>query len=202
MGFAVQEHLKPRRLKGFSDAQIEQHWAYYQGDVAHVSTLLDELARAQMGSHTWAELMRRAALAFNRMVLHEYYFGNLQAGVRLSPQSPLTEAVSKGWGSLEAWQKEFAQTGEMHGIGWAILYHDPATDRLLNWWASDDDPTHPIRLSPILVLDVFEHAYMVDYGAGGRSAYVAAFLENVQWEILERRLHDSKRGRIPRHGVR
>jgi hypothetical protein len=119
--------------------------------------------------------MRHAALVFSRMVLHEYYFGSLQAGVRLSPQSPVTEAVSKGWGSLEAWQKEFAQTGEMHGIGWAILYHDPATDRLLNWWASDDDPTHPIRLSPILVLDVFEHAYMVDYGAGGRRAYVAAF---------------------------
>lgn len=93
MGLAVQGHLK---LRGLSNTQIEQHLARYRDNVASVNALLEELARARMGSHAWAELMRRTALAFNLMVQHEYYFGDLQPGVRLASQSPLTEAVSEG----------------------------------------------------------------------------------------------------------
>jgi superoxide dismutase, Fe-Mn family len=83
----------------------------------------------------------------------------------------------------------------MRGVGWAILYHDPATGTLLNCWISSHEQGHPAGFHPVLVLDVFEHAFMVDYGAGGRADYIAAFLDNVNWEVVEQRHKDSKAGR-------
>jgi len=82
------------------------------------------------------------------------------------------------------------------GVGWAILYRDPATGGLFNWWVSSHEQGHPAGFNPVLVLDVFEHAFMVDHGAGGRDAYIAAFLENVNWEVVEQRHKDSKGGRF------
>jgi Fe-Mn family superoxide dismutase len=196
MSYIVQESLKPTGLKGISDEQIEQHWELYKGYVTNVNGLLEDLAKAEIGSRAWSELKRRAGFEFNGMVLHEFYFGNLVAGAQLRPRSPLGGALGRVWGSLEAWKEDFAATGEMRGIGWAILYHDIATDHLFNWWVTGHEMNHPAGLNPILVLDVFEHAYMVDYGAGGRTQYVEAFLENVNWDVVEQRSRDSKAGRV------
>ncbi len=88
----------------------------------------------------------------------------------------------------------------MRGIGWVILYHDPLTGRLFNWWVSDHEVNHPVGLRPVLVLDVFEHAWMVDYGAGEKGKYVEAFLENVSWEVVERRFKDSADRMAPARG--
>jgi superoxide dismutase, Fe-Mn family len=103
--------------------------------------------------------------------------------------------VGAAWGSAGAWREDFAKTGAMRGVGWAILYHDPATGALLNCWISSHEQGHPAGFHPILVLDVFEHAFMVDYGASGRAEYITAFLENVNWEVVEQRHKDSKAGR-------
>ena len=192
MSYSAQTALKPRGLKGISDKQIDQHWALYEGYVKNTNDLLGELAKAEVGSRHWSELKRRAGFEFNGMILHEFYFGNLASGLALKPQGPLGTALAGKWNSLDAWREDFVKTGLMRGIGWAILYHDPQTGQIFNWWISDHELHHPAGFNPILVLDVWEHAYMVDHGAGGRADYIKAFFDNVNWDLVERRLEDSK----------
>jgi Fe-Mn family superoxide dismutase len=200
MAYQAQEHLKPRGLTGISDQQIDQHWHLYEAYVKNTNELLEEIETAQHGSRVWGELKRRLGFEFNGMVLHEYYFANLAAAATLSPGSELATALTAGWGDIPAWRDDFAQTAAMRGIGWVILYHDPLDGTLFNWWVSDHEVNHPAGLHPILVLDVFEHAWMVDYGAGEKDKYVKAFLENVSWEVVEQRFKDSVRGMAPARG--
>ena len=200
MKYDVQEHLKPRGLTGISDAQIEQHWDLYEAYVKNTNELLEEIETAEHGSRVWGELKRRLGFEFNGMVLHEYYFANLAAGVALSPGSGLAAALAAGWGDIAAWREDFTQTAAMRGVGWVILYHDPLAGRLFNWWVSDHEVNHPAGLHALLVLDVFEHAWMVDYGAGEKGKYVKAFLENVSWEIVEQRFKDSAKRMAPARG--
>jgi len=200
MAYQAQEHLKPRGLTGISDQQIEQHWHLYEAYVKNTNELLEEIETAQHGSRVWGELKRRLGFEFNGMVLHEYYFANLAAGGTLSPGSELATALAEGWGDIPKWREDFAQTAAMRGVGWVILYHDPLDGGLFNWWVSDHEVNHPAGLHPILVLDVFEHAWMVDYGAGEKDKYVKAFLENVSWEVVEQRFKDSVRRMAPARG--
>lgn len=196
MNYKVQEHLKPKALSGISDDQIAQHWKLYEGYVKSANGLIEGVARAEAGSPPWAELKRRLGFEVDGIVLHEYYFGNLARGSTLRPAGDLAPDLGATWGSVGAWRKDFAKTGGMRGVGWAIVYHDPATGDLFNWWVSSHELGHPAGFHPVLVLDVFEHAYMADFGAGGRAEYVAAFLENVNWEVVEQRYHESKAGRF------
>jgi len=196
VSFKVQDHIKPKALTGISDDQIGQHWRLYEGYVKSANGLLDGAAKAEPGSPTWAEIKRRLGFEVDGMVLHEYYFANLAAGSKLSPGSDLAVDLGAAWGSVGAWREDFARTGGMRGVGWAILYRDPATGGLFNWWVSSHEQGHPAGFNPVLVLDVFEHAFMVDHGAGGRDAYIAAFLENVNWEVVEQRHKDSTAGRF------
>ena len=196
MNYKVQDHLKPKALSGISDDQIAQHWTLYEGYVKNANGLLDGVAKTEAGSPTWAELKRRLGFEVDGMVLHEYYFGNLASGSKLSPGSDLAVDLGAAWGSVGAWREDFAKTGGMRGVGWAILYRDPATGGLFNWWVSSHEQGHPAGFSPVVVLDLFEHAFMVDHGAGGRAEYVAAFLENVNWEVVEQRHKNSKAGRF------
>lgn len=195
--YSVQKDLKPHGLKGISDEQIEQHWHLYEAYVKNTNDLLDELEEAKPGSRHWAEMKRRLGFEFNGMVLHEYYFGNLASGAEMSPGSALGGGLVEAWGDIAAWREDFAKTAEMRGIGWAILYCDPVPCRLFNWWVSDHEVNHPAGLRPILVLDVFEHAWMVDYGAGEKDKYVEAFLRNVNWEIVEERFKHCVDTRAP-----
>jgi len=196
-GYEVHNHLKPKALAGISDDQIDQHWTLYEGYVKNVNALLDEIAHGKPGTATWAELHRRAGFEWNGMALHEYYFGNLAAGGHLSAQSTLSDEIVAEWDSVDAWREQFAKTGATRGVGWAVLYRDPATERLFNWWIGEHELGHPAGCHPILVLDVWEHAYMVDHGAGGREDYITAFLENVYWEVVEQRHRDSAAGHTP-----
>ena len=192
MTYKVQEQLKPRSLTGISNGQIEQHWQLYEAYVRNTNELLEELAAGEPGTRHWAELKRRLGFEFNGMALHEYYFGNLAAGRPLRQKSALAETLAAGWGDFRSWREDFGKTAAMRGIGWVILYHDPSAGRLFNWWVSDHEVNHPAGLTPILVLDVFEHAWMVDYAAGEKGKYVDAFLENIGWETVERRFKDSR----------
>ena len=197
MSYSVQEHLKPKALVGISDAQVEQHWALYKAYVTNTNGLLEDLGKAEVGSRAWSELARRMAFEVDGMVLHEYYFGNLAPGATLSPQSRLASSIVEGWSTPEAWREEFAAMAAMRGNGWVILYRDPATDRLFNWWVGDHELSHPAGFHPILVLDVWEHAFMVDHAATERAKYVQAFWDNVHWQVVEQRFKESADGRTP-----
>ena len=192
MPYKVKDALKPHNLKGISSDQIEQHWELYRGYVKNVNELLGEIAGAEPGSRHWAELKRCASFELDGMLLHEYYFENLKAGTALRPKGKLIQALDATWKDLGVWKADFAHTGAIRGVGWAILYHDPGTNQLFNWWVSDHELGHPAGFAPILVMDVWEHAYMVDHGAGGRKDYIGAFLENVNWDAVERPYDDSR----------
>jgi Fe-Mn family superoxide dismutase len=197
MRYSVQEQLKPAGLKGISDEQIQQHWELYKGYVANTNALLEAISALEPGTRAWSELKRRFGFEFDGMVLHEYYFGNLRGGVARDGSSALAAQVTRQFGSVDAWLADLAATGGMRGIGWAIAYHDREAGRLLNCWVGDHESNHPAGLVPILVMDVWEHAYMVDRGATGRADYIQAFLRNVDWGSVERRFAESSAGRIP-----
>ena len=195
--YVVRKALKPRGLRGISDDQIDQHWKLYEGYVKNANGLLEELGATPAGSRPWVELKRRAAFEVDGMVLHEYYFGNLVSGSAVDRRSGLVAACTDAWGSLDAWCDDLAATAAIRGVGWAILYRDPAADRLFNWWIGDHELYHPAGWHPLLVLDVWEHAYMVDHGPGGREAYVKAFFDNVSWDVVEQRFKESRAGQTP-----
>ncbi len=194
--YTAQNQLKPEGLAGISQDQIDQHWALYEGYVKNFNELTEQLAQGDLDPRATSELRRRAGFEFDGMALHELYFGNLSAGQTLADSSALAEELAATWGNLDRWREDLAQTAMMRGVGWAILYHDATADRLFNWWVSDHELNQPAGLNPILALDVWEHAYMVDHGAGGRADYVEAFLRNVHWELVIERFDRSRRGEI------
>ncbi len=172
-----------RGLKGLPDALVAAHVGLYQGYVKNLNLLRRRLREHPPGAPEWAELQRRVGFEINGMRLHELYFENLSPAGG-TPSRALAAALAASWGSFEAWRAEFAALGLMRGVGWAILYRDPATGRLSNHWIGLHEEGHPAGFSPILVMDAWEHAF-----AGmERVRYVDAFLENAGWERAERRL--------------
>ena len=95
--------------------------------------------------------------------------------------------IASEFGSLEAWEKDFRAAGAMRGIGWVVLYLDPAAGRMFNFWVNEHDTGHPAGGLPLLVMDVFEHAYMTDYGLK-KADYIEAFFKNIDWRAVESRL--------------
>jgi Fe-Mn family superoxide dismutase len=136
-----------------------------------------------------AELTRRLGFEYNGMILHEYYFGNLTAGSsRPSSDSTLHRAITQGFGDFDKWLADFRRVGAMRGVGWAILFQDPANGRLSNLWISLHQEGNPAGFKPLLVMDVWEHAYMVDYKATERAKGIEAFVANIDWKAVEGRM--------------
>jgi superoxide dismutase, Fe-Mn family len=175
-------------MKGFSTQLLENHFTLYQGYVDHTNGLLEALSGMDKSTKKaeYAELKRRLGWEFNGMRLHEYYFENL-GGKNPLKNSLFQKAIENEFGSFAAWETDFKATGALRGIGWAILYRD-ATGALINAWIDQHDCGHLIGCSPLLVLDVFEHAFLPDYGLE-RGEYIDAFMNNVDWEIISER-HD------------
>lgn len=183
-------HLKG--LKGISDAQMEVHFGLYAGYVTNTNALNEAISKmiadGQSGTAAWAEANRRAGWEYNGMRLHEYYFGNLYPNGKGEPGPKFKAAVEKAFGSFEAWQKDFIACGKMRGIGWVICYQDPHGGAVSNFWVTEHDIGHPAGFTPVLVLDVFEHAFMVDYKPAERPKYIDAYFANIDWEAVEKRL--------------
>jgi len=181
------------QLDGISSGQLEQHYKLYQGYVTNTNTLNDKLAELREagkgGTPEYNEMRRRFGFEYDGMRLHEYYFENMGANGGAAPTSgKLAELLKESFGSVEAWEKDYRATGAMRGIGWAILYQDPFTGRLQNFWVTDHEFGHPAGFTPILVMDVWEHAYMVDYQATERGKYIDAFFRNINWKVVEARV--------------
>jgi len=189
--YAPQDFSKLKGMKGFSDTLLEQHFTLYQGYVKNTNTLLEQLTQMAQQQQTnmpaYTELKRRLGWEFNGMRLHELYFGNLGGDGQLKSDGPLAKKLAANFGSYEAWMADFKATGAMRGIGWVILYEDPASGRLINMWINEHDVGHLAGGKPLLVMDVFEHAYMTDYGLK-RADYIQAFFNNINWPMVEARL--------------
>lgn len=174
-------------LAGMSDALLTNHFTLYQGYVKNTNALLEKMKTLEVGTPEYAELHRRFGWEWNGMRLHELYFGNMtKGGVNLSERS-LKQKIDATWGSVENWQKDFVGIGAMRGIGWVILAHDKKDGKLFNVWVNEHDAGHLAGLTPLLVMDVFEHAFMLDYGLK-RADYINAFMASIDWHAVEERL--------------
>ena len=172
-------------MEGFSDEMLKDHFRLYRGYVANSNKLLarlNELLDADMtATAEYAELKRRLGWEMNGMVLHEYYFANLGGTGAIDEDSELYEQIVDDFGSFDRWKKDFIATASMRGIGWVILSKDPATGRLINLWIEQHDGGNVASLRPVLVMDVFEHAYITDYRLD-RAGYMGSFFANIDWD--------------------
>lgn len=191
MAYEAKDYSKLLGMEGFSETLLKNHFTLYQGYVTNSNKLLESLEKMvqddKVSTPEFAELKRRLGWEFNGMRLHEYYFGNLGGKAPLDKDGKLGQKLAQDFGSFEAWEKDFKGVGAMRGIGWAVCYQDVLNGKLINFWINEHDVAHPAGCNPILILDVFEHAFMIDYGLK-RADYIAAFFANVDWQAAEARL--------------
>lgn len=196
MTYIVREELKPADLNGISNDQINDHWNLYVAYVNQSNALKDELAKmradGQGAGLTYADRRRRFGFELCGMVLHEYYFGNLKANVSADVAPKFKAAVAEKWGSFDAWKADFSATGKSRGIGWAVCAMDPLTGDINNHFIQLHEDGSVPGYHPLLVMDVWEHAYMVDHKAGGRPAYIEAFTSNINYAVVEERLQEAE----------
>jgi Fe-Mn family superoxide dismutase len=191
MTYTAKDYGRLVGTEGFSDTLIKNHFTLYQGYVTNTNKLLDTLAamgkEGRIGTPEYAELKRRLGFEFNGMRLHEYYFENLGGKAAPDKAGKLAKKLEEDFSTYENWERDFKATATMRGIGWTIMYQDSVNGRLINQWINEHETGHLAGAAPILVLDVFEHAFMIDYGLK-RADYIEAFFKNVNWSTVESRL--------------
>ncbi|QXE88584.1 Fe-Mn family superoxide dismutase [Geomonas nitrogeniifigens] len=189
--FTAKDYSQLIGMPGFSEALLNNHFTLYQGYVKNsnaLDELLMQLRKDGKGSEpVFAELKRRFGWEFNGMRLHELYFENLGGNQPINQDGRLAARLHQDFGSYDEWVQDFKSVGAMRGIGWAILYQDAHSGRLMNCWINEHDVGHPACCAPILVMDVFEHAFMTDYGLK-RADYINSFFQNVEWSKAEERM--------------
>lgn len=184
-------------LSGISDKTLETHFKLYEGYVKETNKLSEKIAEFlkdkrvdQEEMPAYSELKRRFGFENNGMVLHELYFENLKknAGGDPSKDSSFRKAASDSFGDYETWKADFVGTGKMRGVGWAICYQDPANGQLSNHWITLHEVGNVAGFKPILVMDVWEHAFILDYKPADRPKYIEAFFANIDWDAAQKRL--------------
>ncbi len=171
------------------------HFELYQGYVKQVNLLnklLEETSTQtnSANSFQFQAIKRQYGWEFNGMVLHELFFSNLGSQEKLAKNAPLYKKITAQWGSYDKWLDEFKQTCLQRGVGWTILYYDTATDSLYNSWVSDHADGPLVTGAPILVVDLWEHAYLCQFKTD-RKSYVDAIFESVDWSVVNQRLKDA-----------
>ena len=181
----------PRRLKGLSEKLMQSHWENnYGGAVKALNTIRARLAAtlADPGAppYVYSGLKHEQLLRTGSVVLHEYYFASL--GGEPTAPAAVRSRLAQAFGTYDAWEAEFRRIGLSlgGGSGWVVLGHNRRLDLLENHWMADH-ATAPADTTPILVMDMYEHAYQMDYGAA-TARYVDAFFANVHWDNVAARL--------------
>ncbi|HEV8716365.1 MAG TPA: Fe-Mn family superoxide dismutase [Candidatus Binatia bacterium] len=184
-------------LTGISDQTLDMHFQLYEGYVKETNRLTEKLAEFlkdgqvdQEEMPAYSELTRRLGFEYNGMVLHEYYFGNLtkSGGGNPARSSVFATAAEASFGSYQLWKTDFIGIGKMRGVGWAICYQDPASGRLSNHWITLHEVGNIAGFRPVLVMDVWEHAFLLDYKPAERPTYIEAFFSNIDWTAVEERV--------------
>ena len=187
-----------RELTGISDETLDLHFKLYEGYVKETNNLTERINEFiadgkvdQEEMPAYSELTRRLGFEYNGMVLHEYYFDNLKSGG--GPGDPkqsseFVKAAESAFGSYEIWKADFVGIGKMRGVGWAICYQNPANGRLSNHWITLHETGNVAGFTPILVMDVWEHAFLLDYKPDERPKYIEAFFSNIDWQTVDARL--------------
>lgn len=180
-----------KALKGLSERLIQSHWANnYQGSVNALNVVRARLTQALNDANTppyiYNGLKREQLLRTGSVVLHELYFANL--GGSGNADAALRTRIAASFGSFDVWETEFRKIaqGLGGGSGWVVLGYNQQLRVLENYWLADH-ASNPVNTMPILVLDMYEHSYHMDYGAAA-ARYIDAFFANIQWESVSQRL--------------
>jgi Fe-Mn family superoxide dismutase len=196
------KNYKPRTfdlsaLNGISDQTLEMHFKLYEGYVTNTNKLTERISSLTRDAKidpeqtaAYSELTRRLGFEYNGMVLHEYYFENMKrdAGGDAEKNSRFRRLAEESFGSYEIWKADFFGIGNMRGVGWAICYQNPVNKALSNHWITLHEEGNIAGFTPILVMDVWEHAFLLDYKPSDRPKYIEAFFSNVDWGAVEGRL--------------
>ncbi|MHB8177690.1 MAG: superoxide dismutase [Vulcanimicrobiaceae bacterium] len=181
-------------LEGISDDTLGVHFGLYEGYVKNTNLLNERLIEIRAAGKNagadpaYAELVRRLGFEYNGMRLHEYYFDNLTKHPQDLKAGKLHDALGEAFGGFDAWKKDFMAVGGMRGIGWVIAYLDTTNGQITNHWIAEHENGNVAGFKPIVVLDVWEHAYIRDYKPAERSKYIEAFFANLNWAACEERL--------------
>lgn len=179
-------------MEGLSKEGVEQHLGLYAGYVKNFNAIQAEMAalmpESEKHQHALSELQRRLSFEFDGMRLHEYYFAQLEGGA-----SPLSEGSALGKAVQDKWSTDIVtlmkSIGSMRGPGWAILYYDAFGQQLQAGFSGEQHQGHFVTLPIVFALDVWEHAFILDYGAQGKGTYIDAFFKNLNWSVIEQRFN-------------
>lgn len=196
--YSVKSELKPSNLTGISAKQIDEHWALYEGYIKQSNALRQQLddmrAKGEGEAALYEDRRRRFAFEYAGMVMHEYYFANLKAEQSQESAPSFVEAVTNRFGSFDAWAQDFKKTGTSRGIGWAVTLMDPLTGDINNHFIEEHAMGMLAGYHPLLMMDVWEHAYLFDVGATERGKHIGAFMDNINWPVVEERLKTAQSG--------
>jgi Fe-Mn family superoxide dismutase len=178
------------KLDGISEESVKQHIGLYEGYVKNFNAisakLVEYAADTEKNAHALSELIRRKSFEFDGMRLHEYYFEQFEGGAKeLSKDSSLGKVFEKEYKTY--FTEYFKAIGNMRGPGWAMLYFDPAAKEFQAGFAGEQHQGHFVTLPIVLAMDVWEHCFILDYGAAGKGKYLDAFFKNLNWSVIERR---------------
>ncbi len=184
-------------LEGISKKSVEEHLGLYAGYVKNfnaISSLLVEYAQdSEKHAHALSELIRRRSFEFDGIRLHELYFAQFEGGTTaLTPNSAFAKQLEAEYHKPEYFVAMFRAIGLMRGPGWALLYWDPVSKQFLTGFSGEQHQGHFVTLPVILALDVWEHAFILDYGAQGKAKYIDAFFKNLNWSVVEKRFSDTQ----------
>ncbi|MEK7612707.1 MAG: Fe-Mn family superoxide dismutase [Patescibacteria group bacterium] len=183
-------------LDGISAKSAEEHLGLYAGYVKNFNAIgakiIEYLKESEKHAIAISELTRRHSFEWGGMRLHELYFSQWEGGVTpLAPESTLGMALSKDFGSVENLIVEMKQVGMMRGPGWSLLYWDSIGQTSHLGFSGEQHQGHFVTLPVILALDVWEHAFILDYGAQGKGKYIDAFFKNLNWRVVEDRFQSA-----------
>ena len=171
------------KLKGISEKNIEEHLKLYSGYVKNanlIQSMIEMYGKvdAEDGKYSVSEITRRFSFEFNGMRNHEVYFSHFEGGAK--PLSSDSELLKMGLDVNRL--KTIALT---RGIGWAMVYYDPASKQLIHSWVDEQHLGQLQGCTPILALDMWEHSYVADYQPSGKKQYVEDFFANLNWHSCE-----------------
>ena len=178
------------KLNGISEKTIEEHLKLYKGYVNNTNTIFNKLfelkGEPEKNAFVLGELQRRLGFEFGGMRNHEYYFSSLSGGSKeINKEGTLYKAIEKEWGSFENFLSHFKFVAMTRGVGWAMLYHDKLSDKLIISWLDEQHVGHLAGTSIVLALDMWEHSYYLDYIPAEKKNYIESFFANLNWEVVQ-----------------
>jgi len=174
-------------LEGISEKTISEHLGLYAGYVKHVNHIHTELKNVT-DTYAQAEMQRRLGFEFGGMRNHEYYFAQFEGGASEILDGDFKTLLEDQFGSTDAFIEHVRNIAMTRGVGWAMVYVDRQTNRLVSTWVDEQHLGQLADLDIVLALDMWEHSYMIDYVPSEKKAYVDAFFKNLNWGVVAGRI--------------